>query len=410
MKPQNIKSGFALLCDEKGSIKKVIKDNAGIFKHSQEGNLIFSLIDGRSRSAFLDFLNEIKTKTFAYQYAIDFVIDSKSVTLFITGVLIDAEILIVSADNKSETFELINQIQLINNEYANTVRQLIKEKFTSDRDEKEENNRIYNDITALNNELVNLQRELSKKNAELEKLNELKNRFLGMAAHDLRNPIGIITSYSEFLMEENTLALSDEHKEFLEIMNSSAQFMQGLIDDLLDVSKIEAGKIDLHLELFSVEQLITRIVIHNRILSKRKNIEILMKSSAPGLMVFADKLKLEQVFTNLISNGIKFSDKGSKIWLEIYSSGDFAVISVRDNGQGIPVDEIGILFKPFQKTSVKSTAGEKSTGLGLMIAKRIVEAHKGTIKVESKVGQGTSFIVELPASGQYIEVEKGKQN
>jgi len=302
----------------------------------------------------------------------------------------------VASSNKTELYELINQIQAINNEQTNTIRMLIKEKFDVEKKKKEEDDKIYNDITGLNNELINLQRELARKNAELVHLNDLKNKFLGMAAHDLRNPIGIIYSYSDFLRDEAKDVLSSEHKEFLDIINTSAQFMLALIDDLLDISRIESGKIDLHQELFPIEQLMSKIVGLNRVLAQKKNIGIDLIINKPGLIVNADGPKLEQVFNNLISNAIKFSIAATVIKVEISESENSVLIGVHDQGQGIPEAELDKLFKPFQKTSVKSTGGEKSTGLGLSIAKRIVEAHKGVIRVESKVGEGTTFYVELP--------------
>jgi signal transduction histidine kinase len=275
---------------------------------------------------------------------------------------------------------------------------LIKEKFNIQENNKEEDNRIYNDLTSLNNDLINLQRELAKKNTELEHLNDLKNKFRGMAAHDLRNPIGIIFSYSEFLIDETKETLSSEHREFLNIINSSAQFMLNIIDDLLDISRIESGKIELNTEPLPLIILMSKIVSLNRILSHKKHIEISLVENESGLIVIADAPKMEQVFNNLISNAIKFSMQGTTIRVELSAKDNYAIIAVHDQGQGIPEEEMDKLFRPFQKTSVKSTEGEKSTGLGLSIVKRIVEAHKGSIRVESTVGNGTSFYVSLPVS------------
>jgi signal transduction histidine kinase len=396
-------NGFTIVCDQAGQIKKLLRDSIGFASESPEGKLVFSFIHSNSRQRFLDFLNEVKKKKVAFLYQIDLILGDNILPFVFGGVFSDPDVLIVASSNKTELFELINQIQEINNEQTNTIRMLIKEKFDIEKKKKEEDNRIYNDITSLNNELINLQRELARRNAELVYLNDLKNKFLGMAAHDLRNPIGIIYSYSDFLIDETKDVLSSEHKEFLDIINTSAQFMLALIDDLLDISRIESGKIDLHQELFPIEQLMSKIVGLNRVLSQKKNIGIDLIINKPGLIVNADGPKLEQVFNNLISNAIKFSIVATVIKVEISGSENSVIVGVRDQGQGIPEAELDKLFKPFQKTSVKSTGGEKSTGLGLSIAKRIVEAHKGVIRVESKVGEGTTFYVELPlaqGSGQ----------
>ncbi len=388
--------GFTILCDQKGVVTKVLRDSIGLSGLSPEGKLLFSLIGQHSRQRFLDFLQQVKEKHMAFLYQIDITIDKALVPFVFGGVFSDPDLLIVASRNKTELFELINQIQEINNEQTNTIRRLVKEKYDNEKLKVDEDHRIYNDITALNNELVNLQRELARKNAELVHLNDLKNKFLGMAAHDLRNPIGIISSYSDFLIDETKTILSAEHKEFLDIINSSSQFMLALIDDLLDITRIESGKIDLNQEHIPIEKLMAKIIGLNRVLSHKKNIEIDLIDKNPGTIVFVDAPKMEQVFNNLISNAIKFSLPWATVKVEISNIDNSVVIAVRDQGQGIPETELDKLFKPFQKTSVKSTGGEKSTGLGLSIAKRIVEAHKGSITVESTAGKGTSISVKLP--------------
>jgi len=389
-------NGFTVLCDQNGLIRKLVRDSIGFSSCEPLGKLLFAFIDPDSRHRFLDFLIHVKDKKVAFLYQIDLIINGINHSFVFGGVYSEPDVLIVASANKTELFELINQIQEINNELLNRNRKLEKERYESEIKRKEEDNRIYNDITGLNNELINLQRELARKNAELVHLNDLKNKFLGMAAHDLRNPIGVIYSYSDFLKDEAKDVLSSEHKEFLDIINTSAQFMLALIDDLLDISRIESGKIDLHQEMFPIEQLMSKIVGLNRVLSQKKNIGIDLIIKNSGLIVNADGPKLEQVFNNLISNAIKFSITGTVIKVEITGSENSVIIGVHDQGQGIPEAELDKLFKPFQKTSVKSTGGEKSTGLGLSIAKRIVEAHGGSIRVESIVGKGTSFFVELP--------------
>ena len=389
-------NGFTVLCDQSGTIRKLLRDSIGFSSKLPEGKLLYSFLDAHSRHRFLDFLKEVKSKKLAFLYQIDFIIDGKNLPFVFGGVFTDPDVLIVASGNKTELFEMINQIQEINNELTNKIRKLEKEKYETEHNKREEDNYIYNEITKLNNDLVNLQRELAKKNSELEYLNDLKNKFLGMAAHDLRNPIGIIYSYSEFLIDETKGILSDEHREFLNIINSSTQFMLALIDDLLDITRIESGKIDLRMDTVAIGKLMTKIVGLNRVLSQKKNIDIIFDELDQGIEISADAPKLEQVFNNLISNAIKFSLPGTTIKVEVSSTDNQAKIAVHDQGLGIPADELDKLFKPFQKTSVKSTGGEKSTGLGLSIAKRIVEAHKGSIGVESTEGKGTSFYVTFP--------------
>jgi len=171
--------------------------------------------------------------------------------------------------------------------------------------------------------------------------------------------------------------------------------MLRLLNDLLDISQIEAGKLDLHLEDVDLRALVQENVHLNRIIAGKKNIKIeLVCPDAVPLR--ADPSKLEQVLSNLISNAIKYSFPDTTVTVTLEPVGNEVAIRVRDQGQGIPAAELHKLFEEFQKTSVKSTAGEKSTGLGLAIVKKIVEGHGGRISVLSEVGHGSTFQVSLP--------------
>jgi signal transduction histidine kinase len=239
------------------------------------------------------------------------------------------------------------------------------------------------------------QLELELKNAELELLNDQKNYFLGIAAHDLRSPLGNIQTFSDFLLNEANANLSDQHKEFLHIIKNSSSFMLELVNNLLDVSKIESGKLDLQLEVTNMVELITNNINLNKNISKKKNIEIKFLPADELVEAMVDKTQIEQVLNNLITNAIKFSNKDTVIEISMERNEKALVLCVKDQGQGIPKQELEKLFTPFHKTSVKSTAGEKSTGLGLAIAKKIVEAHKGKIWVISEVGKGSEFRFSL---------------
>ncbi len=247
----------------------------------------------------------------------------------------------------------------------------------------------------MNNELVNIQRELAKKNNELERLNKLKNQFLGMAAHDLRNPLGVIMSLSEIILEEDK-NISEESTSFLIKIDYLANFMLSLVTNLLDITSIESGSMTLNKTNFDIVTLIRDSVSLNKPLADKKTITLKLISSQKEIFINADQNKIDQIITNLITNAIKFSNPNTTTQISILSDSDKARIIIKDQGQGIPTDELDRLFKPFSKTSVKSTAGEKSTGLGLMIVKKIVEGHYGTITVESEVNLGTTFTIELP--------------
>jgi len=233
-------------------------------------------------------------------------------------------------------------------------------------------------------------------NDRLQELNNQKNEFLGMAAHDLRNPIAVIQNSSSVLMRYSSENLSEKQKEFLKKIYDTSKFMLELLNNLLDISKIESGKLELEVTKNHYPDFIRKNIEFNRFFATEKGILIDLVLSDDIPLVDCDKNKIEQVLNNLISNAIKYSHPNTTIRIEVLMENSFVVTKVIDQGQGIPANELPHVFKPFQKASTKPTAGEKSTGLGLAIVKKIVEGHQGIIGVESEVGKGSTFFFKLP--------------
>ena len=233
-----------------------------------------------------------------------------------------------------------------------------------------------------------------KAETELKQLNELKNKFLGMAAHDLRNPLGAILNYSQFIKEDEDLD-AETQNEFIENIYSASNNMLTILNDLLDISQIESGKINLKIKPDNLNQLISSRVKLGQAISQAKGIEITTQLGELQEIPF-DSDRLGQVLDNFISNAIKFSPSGTAIQVRSGAHNGKVKVEVRDQGPGIPEEEIGKLFGEFQKLSAQPTGGEKSTGLGLAIVKKIVEAHNGEIGVESIFGQGSTFFFKIP--------------
>jgi signal transduction histidine kinase len=217
-----------------------------------------------------------------------------------------------------------------------------------------------------------------------------------MAAHDLRNPLGIILNYTEFLEEVSGPHLDDEHREFITIIKGMTEFMVRLLDNILDVSHFESGQLKMDLKPAGLTELVCHNVALNQVLAAKKQIQMVFHPGQALPAVPLDRGKIEQVLNNLLSNAIKFSHPQTEVTVNIAREDQFAVITITDQGQGIPNDDIEKVFKPFSRTRVKSTGGESSTGLGLSIVRGIVEAHGGSVQVVSQVGTGTLFQVRLP--------------
>lgn len=238
--------------------------------------------------------------------------------------------------------------------------------------------------------------ELEKVNASLSELNLEKNKYIGMVAHDLRNPIGVAGSFSEILIDDFDTIPKETQLEYLGYINSSCDFSLNLIHDFLDVSKIESGVFDLNLTELEYLSFIKKSIVHEKILAKNKSQEIIISTDLNSIVTKLDSNKIQQVLNNLLSNAIKYSFPNTKIVIDISDNGDEVVTKIIDQGQGIPAEELQKLFTPFQTTSVKATANEKSTGLGLAIVKKIIESHHGMVTVESEVGKGSVFAFKIP--------------
>ncbi len=256
----------------------------------------------------------------------------------------------------------------------------------------------------LNNELGNLTRQLQKKNVQLEQLDAQKNQFFGMAAHDLRHPIGVIKMYSEFIADEAADRLGEEHIEFLGYIRQSGELLEQILDDFLDISVFESGRLSLDHEVVDIISWLSGIVAYNQTLATRKNITVCF--SAPDqrneetAQRSLDRSKMGQVVNNLISNALKYCDPGATVEVRLLLEPEETMIQVQDNGPGIAETDLHRLFLPFERLKDRKQTTEKSSGLGLAIVKKIAEAHGGRVWVESETDIGSTFSVAWPHAAE----------
>lgn len=236
---------------------------------------------------------------------------------------------------------------------------------------------------------------LEDQREQLEHLNKTKNKFLGMCAHDMRNPLTSIMGFCELIMSGETGDLNDDMKKFLEIIYTSSLKMLDMINNLLDITVIESGRLELHLHRGSIKALLEEQVEISRFLAERKSISIKSKLDNTSEINF-DKYRISQVLDNIIGNAIKYSPQGSIIYVTLQENNGFIRIAVRDEGPGIPKEDQEKMFQEYRRLKAQATGGEKSAGLGLAIAKKIMDYHNGTITVDSQPGKGATFVISLP--------------
>lgn len=394
-------TGIAVLCDAAGTIQEIVRDGLGVAAgRVAPGQPLTALMDPACERKTESFLDALRANQAAFNWELNVPgADGGVESLHFAGAAAESGFLVVGARSRSGVASFYEELVRINNEQANALRTALKDASLQMRAQSERDSVSYDDLSRLNNELASAQRELAKSNHELARLNDQKNQFLGIAAHDLRNPLEIILTYSEFLLEDAAPALQDEQMKFIATIRSSSEFMLRLVENLLDLAKIESGKLELDLERIDLIALVERVVSLNQVLAARKRIEVRGRKQEDRLEMVVDPVKLEQVLNNLIGNAVKFSPPGSAVDVRVTAGPDAVTLSVEDRGPGVPPDELDKLFRPFERTRVRSTGGEKGTGLGLAIVKRIVEGHRGEIRVESEAGRGSTFQVSLPRRG-----------
>ena len=237
-------------------------------------------------------------------------------------------------------------------------------------------------------------RQLESKNDQLEELNELKNKFLGMVSHDMRNYLAAIKGYSQILKEDKEELPEETQDQFLSFIFKSSENMLKMVNDLLDVSVIESGKLQLDLQPESLKSLVNHHIMINQFFADKKN--ICLQSELPDVPECRiDSNKIGQVIDNLISNAIKFSESGTTIFISLKEQEGKLIFSVKDEGPGISDVDQAKLFQHFQKLSARPTAGESSSGLGLAISKKMIQAHDSCLNVTSQLGSGTTFWFEI---------------
>lgn len=282
----------------------------------------------------------------------------------------------------------------------------VSERKSAEEEIREANRKLEKQAEGLqktNDRIRSLFKKLEEQNAELQKLDHLKSEFISTVSHELRTPLTIIREGVSLVNDEVLGDINESQADMLKDIIDSTDRLAKIINDLLDVSKLESGKLNLYRKQTDTADMLTKLLKHFAIKANNNEIELVADFNGDLNPIYADNDRMIQVFSNLISNAIKFTPAQGKVSIRATNAGDYVRVTVQDTGKGISTDDLGKLFDKFSQFGRTAGPGEKGTGLGLSIAKSLVEMHEGSISVESDLGKGSSFVCNLP---RYLNPEE----
>ena len=264
----------------------------------------------------------------------------------------------------------------------------ITDRKRAERQIREIQDRLTAELTATN-------RQLELRNREIERANRLKSEFVASMSHELRTPLHTVIGFAELMAEELEGPLNEKQKRFIGHIHKDSLHLLELINDVLDLSRIEAGRLELRLETFDMTAAVEEVLATIRPQTTAKSLNL--GASLPhGILLHADRVRFKEILYNLLSNAVKFTPKGGRIHVDAAIREGFAELSVSDTGVGIPAEEQASIFDKFYQVGSTTRGVREGTGLGLAITKQLVEAHGGRIWLQSEPGRGSRFHFTIP--------------
>ncbi|MBI2167859.1 MAG: HAMP domain-containing histidine kinase [Candidatus Omnitrophica bacterium] len=238
--------------------------------------------------------------------------------------------------------------------------------------------------------------DLRQANERLKKLDEMKSNFVALASHELKTPLTAMKGCLSLISQGKAGVLTRKQHELMNVVEEASGRLHRLVDDLLDISGIDLGQIKMNFEPASLKTLLREELMVVRAQAREKGIDLEERLEDPIKDIHCDRDRIREVIDNLLSNALKYTPPGGRVQVELRSERQGARLEVRDTGIGIPSEEQERIFEPFQHIKKAGLSGEKSTGLGLALVRKIIDAHGGAIRVQSGEGQGATFSVFLP--------------
>jgi len=356
-KPQ----GIAVVCSVEAVVCRVVYDGLGLSHELDVGTNLSALFDPASLSKSREFLKAAQDNQTADKYALDIVANGRTMPLWFSA----------EADSSGG-------LRIVGGATPVAAAKIWRE-FVEESEEPAE---------------LLPSPPPFERNRTIEDRSEEKTRWLLSAAHDLYKQVNAILSYAEMLTEE-----LPQKNEMVDMIHSSADAMLHLLTDMTDIALAESGRVQLDLGRTDLSTIIDESISLSRPAAERRGTSLRAEYRGAVPEMIVDPIRIRHVFVNLLDNAIKYSQDGADVVVEIVTSGTEVVIAVRDNGPGIPPDELNLIFTPFQKTRARAASPYPGTGLGLAICRQIVEQHGGRIWPQSNFGEGATFYVALPVDG-----------
>lgn len=388
------RASLALSCTRDGRIVQILRDDLGFARAGGPGARFADIVDSGSAEKAETLIQTLAQRDCIVGWNLNVPVAGTARPLYFAGAAAEESLLILAAPGPESVADLFEDIVSADAATSHALRALLRENRAGITAAIRRDNELYEELSRLNNELINRERELARKTAALERLSAEKSRLMAIAAHDLRNPLTVIASYADLLTLDR--AVDAEHRQYVEEISRSARFMMELVEEMLDSSRIESGRIEVELTDIDLVSAARHAATINRMRADRKLITIAFATGTEHAVIRADPVKLRRILNNLVVNAIKFSPGNTRVTIRVRRAGDRAVFEVEDQGVGIPPHQLGTIFEPYKTLGRTGTAGEPSTGLGLAIVKELAEVHRAVVDVESEEGRGSLFRVSFP--------------
>jgi|GEM_PF-1345131 len=305
----------------------------------------------------------------------------------------------LSEPREAEILLLVHQFR----QTAMRIRDLIKEKdsysaqvLATAQELEDLNDNLEQKIAERTQSLQNANEMLELSNRKIQEADRLKSEFLANMSHELRTPLNAVIGFSELLLEKVPGPVTPDQEQCLQDILNAGKHLLALINEILDLSKVEAGKMPLSFTTLGVDALLDDMQNLFKPLFAKKKQQLLTTSQDPRASVYTDQHKLRQILINLLSNANKFSPERSRIWLDVGDRSDHHIFRVRDEGIGIPADQLGTVFEAFRQVDGTMSRTQEGTGLGLTLCKKFTEILGGVLAVQSALDKGTTFTLYLP--------------